>query len=160
MSIIPKNLEIRLARLEAISNKTRTEMTETLNEAYQKAVENNDEIRAAELARKIRNKMLEASDKECVFDKILPEAPIGTSFVDWIQWLRHLASMNTNEWGTYRQALRDIPQQDGFPFKIVFPVDPDMKKKLEEEAKKTAEEEARRAELKARSDAFKKRITK
>lgn len=157
---IQSNDKLRLARVEAVCNQLRSEMDDILNEAYQKAVEDQDEARAAELARKIRNKLLEASDKECVFDKILPEAPTGTSFVDWVQWLRHLASMNTNEWGAYRQALRDIPQQEGFPFNVVFPIDPDMKKKLDEEAKKAAEEEAKRVEEEARREAFKKRITK
>ena len=142
MNIVPKNLEIRMARLEAISNKIRAEMTEALEEAYQKAVENKDEVRAAELARKIRNRMLEDSDKQCAFDKILPEAPTGSSFVDWISWLRHLASMNTNSWGSYRQAVRDLPKQEGFPFNIIFPIDPDKQKELAEEAKKAAAEEA------------------
>lgn len=131
--IISSNDKMRLARVESMCDKLRSEMDDVLKKAYDKAVEDQDEERAATLARKIRNKLLEASDKECVFDKILPEAPTGSSFVDWIQWLRHLASMNTNEWGAYRQALRDIPQQEGFPFNIVFPISPDLKKKLDEE---------------------------
>ena len=131
--IISSNDKMRLARVESMCDKLRSEMDDVLKKAYDKAVEDQDEERAATLARKIRNKLLEASDKECVFDKILPEAPTGSSFVDWIQWLRHLASMNTNEWGTYRQALRDIPQQEGFPFNIVFPISPDLKKETEEE---------------------------
>jgi hypothetical protein len=28
------------------------------------------------------------------------------------------------EWATYRQALRDLPQQDGFPVTIVWPTKP------------------------------------
>jgi hypothetical protein len=147
---IQSNDKLRLARLEAVYNQIRTEMDDVINSTYQKAVEDRDEERASELARKIRNKLLDASDKQCAFDKILPEAPTGNSFVDWIQWLRHLASMNTNEWGTYRQALRDIPQQEGFPFDIEFPIDPDTKKKLEEEASLAIEEAARLAEEEAK----------
>ena len=135
---IQSNDKLRLARVEAVCNQLRAEMDDVIANAYQKAVENKDEQAAASLARKIRNKKLDESDKQCVFDKILPEAPTGTSFVDWIQWLRHLASMNTNEWGTYRQALRDIPEQPGFPFEIDFPVAPDAKK--EEEANIVEEE--------------------
>ena len=30
----------------------------------------------------------------------------------------------TNEWKTYRQALRDVPQQAGFPTNITWPVKP------------------------------------
>jgi len=34
-----------------------------------------------------------------------------------------LADRITDEWRTYRQALRDLPQADGFP-SVVFPVAP------------------------------------
>jgi hypothetical protein len=34
-----------------------------------------------------------------------------------------LADRITDEWRTYRQALRDLPQADGFP-SVVFPVVP------------------------------------
>lgn len=129
---IQSNDKLRLARVEAVCNQLRAEMDDVIANAYQKAVENKDEEAAASLARKIRNKKLDESDKQCVFDKILPEAPTGSSFMDWIEWLRHLASMNTNEWGAYRQALRDIPEQPGFPFDIEFPIAPDAKKEEEE----------------------------
>lgn len=29
-----------------------------------------------------------------------------------------------NEWATYRQELRDIPQQSGYPYNVVWPVAP------------------------------------
>ena len=35
-----------------------------------------------------------------------------------------LADRITDEWRTYRQALRDLPQADGFP-DVAFPVAPD-----------------------------------
>lgn len=31
---------------------------------------------------------------------------------------------NISEWETYRQALRDIPTQPGFPYDIDWPVEP------------------------------------
>ena len=30
----------------------------------------------------------------------------------------------TEEWAAYRQALREVPQQTGFPFEVVWPVKP------------------------------------
>lgn len=33
--------------------------------------------------------------------------------------------MVRGDWAVYRQALRDIPNQPGFPFDIVFPVKPE-----------------------------------
>ena len=131
MSIKANDL-LRLARVEAICNRLRAEMDDVITNAYQKAVKDRNEVLAAELARKIRNKLLEASDKECALDRVLPEAPIGESFSDWLDWLRQLSTMNTNEWGKYRQALRDLPQQEGFPFNIEFPIVPDTKKKQDE----------------------------
>ena len=31
---------------------------------------------------------------------------------------------DTTAWATYRQALRDIPAQDGFPFTVTWPTEP------------------------------------
>jgi len=52
--------------------------------------------------RNIRNSLLSASDWTQVQD-----APVDTS-----------------AWATYRQALRDIPQQEGFPLNVIWPVEP------------------------------------
>ncbi len=35
-----------------------------------------------------------------------------------------LADRITDEWRTYRQALRDLPAQDGFPSSITWPTEP------------------------------------
>jgi hypothetical protein len=32
---------------------------------------------------------------------------------------------NASVWETYRQALRDIPEQEGFPYTITWPVKPE-----------------------------------
>ncbi len=31
----------------------------------------------------------------------------------------------STEWATYRQALRDVPAQDGFPYTITWPTEPE-----------------------------------
>lgn len=41
---------------------------------------------------------------------------------DWTQLAD--SSVNKEEWQTYRQALRDIPAQAGFPFDVVWPNQP------------------------------------
>lgn len=122
---IQVNEQVRLARIESVCDQLRSEMDDILQSAYQAAVEEQDEDRAAELARKIRNKLLVSSDKECVLDKILPGAPSGTSFTAWLTWLRDLAGIRANSWGVYRQALRDLTTQAGFPFNIVWPDRPE-----------------------------------
>lgn len=123
MSVLVHDQE-RIARMEAICNKLRSEMDDVLKKAYVSAVEAGDAESAAELARKIRNKLLDESDKECVLDRLLEDAPDGVSFSDWIAWLRKLASAKSSKWGVYRQQLRDLTKQEGFPFNIVFPEKP------------------------------------
>jgi hypothetical protein len=53
-----------------------------------------------------RNKLLVGSD----FSQ-LPDAPL---------WVKN----NISAWNDYRQALRDLPQQEGFPWNITFPEAP------------------------------------
>ncbi len=60
------------------------------------------EIVESERARKRRNKMLSDSDWTQVAD-----APVDQA-----------------AWATYRQALRDITKQDGFPISVEFPIEP------------------------------------
>jgi len=42
---------------------------------------------------------------------------------DWTQGKDIPAEVST-KWATYRQALRDIPSQPGFPWNITWPVEP------------------------------------
>ncbi len=43
---------------------------------------------------------------------------------DWTQ-LPHVAEETKSLWATYRQALRDIPAQTGFPWNIQWPTKPE-----------------------------------
>lgn len=130
MSIIP-DTSLRLARMETICNGMRAELDDVLKNAYTAAVEEQDEDRAAELARKIRNKLLDSTDKECTLDKVLPTPPTSSAFGDWIAWLKQLAAVSTNAWGVYRQQLRDLPQQEGWPYSITWPTKPGEEDKEE-----------------------------
>ena len=120
-----ENTELRLTRLENVCNQLRGEMEDVLHNAYQQACEREDAEEAAAIARKIRNRLLDKSDKECTLDKMLPEAPEGSSFSAWLGWLKDLAGVATNNWAIYRQRLRDLTEQQGFPFEIEWPVSPD-----------------------------------
>lgn len=42
---------------------------------------------------------------------------------DWTQVID--APVDQGAWATYRQALRDLPQQEGFPTTITWPVKPE-----------------------------------
>ena len=126
------NNELRMARMEAVCNQLRSQMDDVLAKAYETACAKQDEKGAAALARQMRNRLLEVSDKECVLDKMLPEAPDGTTFTAWLSWLKELAKVATNEWGVYRQNLRDLTTQEGFPFNIVWPIAPNSKLEVED----------------------------
>ena len=109
----------RLARAEAMANDTKAELLETLQRAYENACQEQDEEQAAEFARKIRNKLLDNSDKEMSPDRLGLDTSTATKFI------ASLVSIFNGAWAVYRQALRDIPEQAGFPFNIEFPSRPD-----------------------------------
>ena len=52
--------------------------------------------------------------------------PSGTSFTAWLSFLKSLGEIITGAWAIYRQALRDLPEQEGFPFNVTFPAPPEV----------------------------------
>lgn len=121
----------RLAKIVKLAENARANMTDIMTKAYEEAVKDEDEDAAAELARKIRNKMLTESDKEVTLDRLNLTVPAGNSFTAWLAFLKDIAEMLTGEWAKYRQALRDLPEQEGFPFDIKFPERPDAEQGTE-----------------------------
>lgn len=119
MSKVQNNEQVRLARMESICNQIRGEMDDVMRIAYEKAVEEQDEDRAAEMARKIRDRLLDLSDKEMSLDRIGLDTSSTTAF------LASLANIIQKSWAVYRQHLRDITTQEGFPFNIDWGVSPD-----------------------------------
>lgn len=115
----------RLARAEAIANLQRSEMMETLQNAYKAACTEENEQDAAEFARKIRDKLLAQSDSRVALDRFSITVPDGNTFSAWLAFLKSLGEILSGQWAQYRQALRDLPQQEGFPFNVVFPTPPD-----------------------------------
>ena len=119
MSKIQSNDQIRLARMESICNQIKSEMDDVMQTAYNRAVEENDTERAAELARKIRNRLLDKSDARMSLDRIGLDTSTTTAF------LASLKNIFRNDWAVYRQHLRDITAQEGFPFNIDWGNPPD-----------------------------------
>ena len=73
------------------------------DEFVQKVISKETEEAAKEVRAK-RNDLLGATDKEMIIDRIENES-----------------EETVNAWKAYRQALRDIPQQAGFPFEVEWP---------------------------------------
>ena len=122
MSNIKSNDQIRLARMESICNQIKSEMDDVMQRAYEQAVADNDADRAAELARKIRNNLLDKSDAQMSLDRIGLDTSTSVAFLSSIK------SIVSNDWAVYRQHLRDITAQEGFPFNIDWGVSPDAEK--------------------------------
>ena len=90
-------------------------------EAWRERAMREDYDRAAAEVRAIRDKLLAESDKEMMIDRMGLEVPTGVSFSAWIEFLKKLGSAVSGDLARYRQELRDIPKQEGFPYCVVFP---------------------------------------
>lgn len=85
---------------------------------------NEDANEKAKEVRKLRNSLLQESDKQVLLDRIGLVAPSGDTFTAWKPFLGELVSALSGDWATYRQALRDVPAQKGFPYDVVWPTKP------------------------------------
>ena len=88
------------------------------------AIRRGDERAASILIRRYRNALLSQSDKEVSLDRLNLTMPSGATFKGWFDFIRQVGEMLTGDWAQYRQALRDIPQQEGFPFNVEWPKKP------------------------------------
>jgi hypothetical protein len=62
-------------------------------------------------------------DLEALAESIRAERDSKLVESDWTQVID--AAVDQAAWATYRQALRDIPQQDDFPNTVVWPEQPE-----------------------------------
>lgn len=79
----------------------------------------------SEEIRQKRNELLKDSDKEMAFDRLGLELPTEINMTNIISTLikfaSTLSSVMTSDWAKYRQELRDITKQEGFPYDVTFP---------------------------------------
>ena len=121
-----ENIYKRLAQAEAMAAAQKAETMEVLQAAYKRACEELNEEDAAAFARKIRDKFLNETDSRVALDRFNISVPSGTSFTAWLSFLKSLGEIITGAWAIYRQALRDLPEQEGFPFNVTFPTPPEI----------------------------------
>lgn len=76
-----------------------------------------------------RNKLLEESDKHMVLDRIefeIPEELTPTNLLAAVSsFFTTLGNLKNNDWSKYRQELRDLTKQEGFPYDVKFPTPPE-----------------------------------
>lgn len=116
--------KISLTFRENLQDSIEKDITEWLDYAKRLDYEN----KATEI-RKLRNKLLEESDKEMVIDRLnleMPDNISATTILSVIKkFFEDLSTIKNNKWAKYRQELRDITKQEGFPYNIEFPVKPE-----------------------------------
>ncbi len=72
-----------------------------------------------------RDELLRESDARMSIDRMhLPAPSEENSSAAYLAFLQGLANAAGGAWAQYRQALRDIPTQSGFPYAVVFPEKP------------------------------------
>ena len=102
--------------MERITENQAAWLAEAQAEAYEEA---------AAKVRSLRDKLLADSDAMMAIDRLGLEVPSGSNFTAWLSFLRGIGDALTGAIKNYRQALRDLPEQPGFPFDIEWPDKPE-----------------------------------
>mgnify|MGYP000653346957 CR=1 FL=1 len=102
-----------------IEERIRTGLAAWLAKAQQDA----SEIAAAAV-RVARDQLLADSDASMALDRLGLTVPTGSTFTAWLSFFKGLGEVLTGSFAKYRQALRDIPEQEGFPFNVEWPEKP------------------------------------
>lgn len=93
-------------------------------DAWMTSARNAEYARLAAEVRAKRDALLAETDKEMCLDRLGLTFPEGSTFTAWIGFLKTIASAVFGPMAKYRQALRDVPQQEGFPYSVEFPQPP------------------------------------
>lgn len=99
-----------------------------LNDWLESLKEQEKNSLASEIREK-RNKLLEESDKYMILDRLTMNFPQEISLTNVVSVLKDffktLSNIKNESWAKYRQELRDLPNQKGFPYDVKFPDKPE-----------------------------------
>lgn len=111
-----------------IELKDRPGLTEEIKEKFESWLEFAKDCEYMQLATKIRekrNKLLEETDKEMCLDRLnlnLPTELSATTLLTGVkQFFDAFSDIFNGKMAKYRQELRDITKQEGFPYNVVWP---------------------------------------
>lgn len=94
-------------------------------EKWLKDVKEKDYNEVAAEVRQKRNDLLKDTDKEMCIDRLNFNFPENLSMTNIISSLKDFfdgfANISKSNIAKYRQELRDITKQEGFPYKVVWP---------------------------------------
>lgn len=109
----------------------RNDLESYINDNYEDylalAKENDYEIESTKIREK-RNELLADSDKFLLLDRLgitLPGEITATTLLTSVKdFFDNLSEVLNGEWAKYRQELRDLTKQEGFPYDVEFPKKP------------------------------------
>lgn len=115
----------------SLTVKNRPNLEKDISNNYDDWLKKAKQIEYDKLAAEVRAKrdeLLADTDKDFVLDRInlnIPEKVTASTMLNAVKDIfAVLSSVCSSEMAKYRQALRDIPQQEGFPYDVKFPVKP------------------------------------
>lgn len=111
-------------RLNVPNRENLLESVTAAKEEWLEAAKRSEYNALAAQIRARRDALLLESDARMCFDRMGLEVPSGSTFSAWLGFLKGIATSISGEWASYRQALRDLPEQPGFPYDVEFPAPP------------------------------------
>lgn len=106
----------------------RAEIKEIINNEYQKWLDYAKKVEYDKLANEIRikrNELLAETDKEMCIDRLnlqLPKELTAANLLTGVkQFFSGFYDICNGKMATYRQELRDITKQEGFPYNVIWP---------------------------------------
>lgn len=117
--------------LEKAYRENFAEQIESNFEKYLQEAKEMSYNKAAEEVRAKRDKLLLESDKYMSIDRLsfqIPKEITATILLSIVKdFFNVLRKMKEGDWAKYRQKLRDITEQKGFPYDVEFPQKPQSK---------------------------------
>lgn len=111
--------------------RNRADLEKDISNNYDDWLEKAKQLERDELAAEVRAKrdaLLADTDKDFVLDRInlnIPEKVTASTMLNAVKDIfAVLGTVCSGEMAKYRQALRDIPAQEGFPYNVKFPRKP------------------------------------
>lgn len=115
----------------SLTVKNRPDLEKDIGSNYDDWLKKAKQIEYDELAAEVRTKrdaLLADTDKDFVLDRInlnIPEKVTASTMLNAVKDIfAVLGTVCSGEMAKYRQALRDMPEQEGFPYNVKFPAKP------------------------------------
>lgn len=115
----------------SLTVKNRPDLEKDIGSNYDDWLKKAKQIEYDELAAEVRTKrdaLLADTDKDFVLDRInlnIPEKVTASTMLNAVKDIfAVLGTVCSGEMAKYRQVLRDMPEQEGFPYNVKFPAKP------------------------------------